>query len=72
MLVGFLLEVIQFVGNCLYWIAFSAGLASLADSKQHWIRGKISRKGSVVLHGAGNGKEWESPCEGVVKTQLCY
>lgn len=34
--------------------------------------GRISRKGSVVLHGAGNGKEWESPCEWVVKTQLCY
>lgn len=30
-LVGFLFEVIQFVGNCLYWIAFSARLASLAD-----------------------------------------
>lgn len=30
-LVGFLFEVIQSVGNCLYWDAFSAGLAWVAD-----------------------------------------
>lgn len=28
---GFLFEVIQSVLDCLYWIAFSAGLASVAD-----------------------------------------
>lgn len=48
------------------------GLGSWLDSEHCWMCGRISRKGSVVLHGAGNGKEWESPCEWVVKIQLCY
>lgn len=30
-LLGFLFEVLQFVENCLYWIALSAGSASVAD-----------------------------------------
>lgn len=62
---------IQFVENCSYWIAISAGLVCLADFQQRWICGKISRKGRVVLRGTGNGKEWESSCVSG-RLRLCF
>lgn len=52
----------KFVENCSYWITISTGLVCLSDFQQCCICGKISRKGSVLLRGAGNGKEWESSC----------
>lgn len=63
-----LTELIELVENDSYWIAFSAGVFffffffNWLDSQQCWMRCKISREGSVVLRGDGNGKEWESPC----------
>lgn len=61
----FLFEVIQFVRNCLCWTAFSAGLASVADLTLSSVgyMAKIAGKAVWCCIGAGNGKEWESPCE---------
>lgn len=58
-LVGFLFEVIQFVENCLCWIAFSAALTSVAELTLGSIGYMAELAGKAVLWcciGAGSGR----------------
>lgn len=52
----------RFVLDCFFCWGVLFFFFNWLDSQQCWMRCKISREGSVVLRGDGNGKEWESPC----------